>query len=101
MSPALPDRKANASKSVIENFVPLGGSHCITNALRQIFAYHGHLLSEEMIFGLASGLSFLYLNQSSAPLISGRTKVGEFEAKLAQRLQITIRCRGGKDGARA
>lgn len=101
MSPARPGRKADASKSVIENFVPLGGSHCITNALRQIFAYHGHLLSEEMIFGLASGLSFLYLNQSSAPLISGRTKVGEFEAKLAQRLQITIRCRGGKDGARA
>ena len=86
---------------LLENFVPLGGKHCSTNALRQVFAYHGHPLSEEMIFGLASGLSFLYLNGAAGPLVSGRTKVGALEATLARRLHIAIRCHTCKDSARA
>lgn len=89
------------ASGLLEQFVPLGGKHCITTALRQIFAYHGYPLSEELLFGLASGLSFLYLNSAAGPLISGRTKVGAFEAKLAERLHITIRCRTCKDSARA
>ena len=35
--------------------IPQGGKHCITNSLKQIFSYYGYLLSEEMMFGLASG----------------------------------------------
>lgn len=50
-----------------------------------------------MMFGLASGLSFLYLNQSNSPMINGRTKVFEFEKKLAERLNITIKCKSGSD----
>lgn len=84
-------------KKVIENFVPLGGKHCITNSLKQIFSYYGYPLSEEMIFGIASGLSFLYINQSHSPMVSGRTKVFEFEKKLAKRLNITIQCKRSKD----
>ena len=53
-----------------------------------------------MIFGIASGLSFLYLNQSISPMINGRTKVFEFEEKLAKRLHITIKCKSGKDYTR-
>lgn len=66
-------------KSVVENFVPQGGKHCITNSLKQIFTYYGYPMSEELLFGLASGLSFLYLNQAASPMINGRTKVFEFE----------------------
>ena len=84
-------------KKVIENFIPLGGKHCITNSLKQIFLYYGYPLSEEMIFGIASGLSFLYINQSHSPMVSGRTKVFEFEKKLAKRLNITIQCKRSKD----
>lgn len=83
-------------KKVVEDFVPQGGKHCITNALKQIFTYYGYPISEEMLFGLASGLSFLYLNQSNSPMVSGRIKVFEFEKKLAQRLNITIKCKSGK-----
>ncbi len=61
----------------------------------------GYALSEELLFGLASGLSFVYLNSAAGPLISGRKKVGAFEATLAQRLHITIRCRTCKNSARA
>ena len=84
-------------KKIIEHFTPQGGSHCITNSLKQIFSYYGHPLSEAMLFGLASGLSFLYLNQSASPMINGRTKVFEFEKKLADRLNIKICCRSGKN----
>lgn len=87
-------------KTVIEDFTPQGGKHCITNALKQIFTYYGHPVSEEMLFGLASGLSFLYLNQSASPMVSGRTKVFEFEKKLAGRLGITIKCKSSKQYSR-
>lgn len=66
-------------KNTVENFVPQGGKHCITNSLKQIFTYYGYPMSEELMFGLASGLSFLYLNQAASPMINGRTKVFEFE----------------------
>lgn len=84
-------------KKIISDFRPQGGKHCITSSLKQIFHYYGYPLSEEMIFGLGAGLSFLYLNQSSSPMICGRTKVFEFEKKLAQRLSMTIQCHAGKD----
>ena len=84
-------------KKIIEKFVPQGGRHCITNSLKQIFSYYGYPISEEMMFGLASGLSFLYLNQSNAPMVNGRIKIFVFEKKLAERLNIVIRCRSGKN----
>ncbi|MGJ0895711.1 BtrH N-terminal domain-containing protein [Thomasclavelia ramosa] len=83
-------------QKIIENFTTQGGKHCITNSLKQIFSYYGYSLSEEMMFGLASGLSFIYINQSNYPMINGRIKVFEFEKKLAERLNIKIRCRAGK-----
>lgn len=82
---------------IVKDFIPQGGKHCITNSLKQIFSYYGYPLSEEMMFGLASGLSFLYLNQSSSPMVNGRTKVFEFEKKLAVRLNISIQCKSGSD----
>ncbi|KMZ55789.1 BtrH N-terminal domain-containing protein [Dorea sp. D27] len=83
-------------EQIVKNFKPQGGKHCITNSLKQIFAYYGFPMSEEMMFGLASGLSFLYINQSASPMINGRTKVFEFEKKLAGRLNVKIGCRSGK-----
>lgn len=84
-------------KHIIENFIPLGGKHCITNALKQIFNYNEHYVSEEMIFGIASGLAFTYINLASSPIVSGRTKPFEFENKLAERLGIIIRCKQPKN----
>lgn len=84
-------------KKIVDDFIPQGGKHCITNSLKQIFSYSGYPLSEEMMFGLASGLSFLYLNQSSSPMVNGRTKVFEFEEKLAKRLNISIQCKSNSN----
>jgi hypothetical protein len=84
-------------KHIVEGFTPSGGNHCVTNSLKQIFGYHGHPISEQMLFGIASGLSFVYVNLANAPMISGRTKVFEFEQKLAQRLNVKINCKQCKE----
>lgn len=80
----------------IKKFTPLGGKHCITNALKQVFSYYGYPMTEEMIFGIASGLVFTYINLAYSPMISGRTKPFDFEEKLAERLNIRIKCKKPK-----
>ncbi|MGG5368743.1 BtrH N-terminal domain-containing protein [Enterococcus sp. AZ196] len=82
---------------IIEDFTPSGGKHCITNALKQVFDYYDHPLSEAMLFGLGSGLAFTYINLANSPMISGRTKPIEFEEKLAERLTIKAKCRKPKN----
>lgn len=84
-------------KKIIKDFVPSGGSHCITAALKQIFTYYGYPLSEEMMFGLGEGLDFTYINLSHSPMVSGRSKIIEFEKTFAQRLGIEIKIKSGKD----
>jgi len=79
-------------RHVIEGFCASGGHHCITNAIKQVFHFKGHRLSEEMIFGLAAGLHFFYFEFKNTPypLIGGRCKIGDFEETLASNLGIII-----------
>lgn len=80
-------------KKIINGFKPSGGKHCITTALKQVFEYYNYTLTEEMIFGIGSGLSFVYVNLENSPMVSGRTKPFEFEKKLGERLDIEIKCK--------
>lgn len=64
-------------KKIIEEFETSGGKHCITHALKQVFTYYGHPLSEAMLFGIGEGLDFTYINLAHAPMVSGRCKVLE------------------------
>lgn len=84
-------------KVIIEDFKPSGGKHCITNALKQLFAYYQHPLSEAMLFGIGSGLAFTYINLAASPMVSGRSKPIEFEQILAERLKINSKCRQPKN----
>lgn len=84
-------------KKIIEEFTPCGGKHCITNALKQVFEFNGFPLSEEMILGIGEGLDFTYINLVNAPMISGRSKVMEFESVLAERLELKIQCKSSKN----
>lgn len=79
-------------KKVIQNFKPLHGHHCVTNSLKQIFSFNQIEISEEMLFGLASGLNFIYFEskQSPVPVIGGRIKIGDFEENLAESIGIKI-----------
>lgn len=80
-------------KKIIDEFKTIGGKHCITTALKSVLNYYNYPLSEEMIFGIGSGLSFVYINLEKSPMISGRTKVIEFEKKLGERLKIEMKCK--------
>lgn len=82
--------------TIIENFQPSGGKHCITNSLKQIFNYYKYPISEEMLFGIGSGLGFAYLNLVNSPVITGRTKILDFERKIAERLNIKIKLKSTK-----
>ncbi len=80
-------------RKIINDFKTSGGKHCITTALKQVFEYYNCPLTEEMIFGIGSGLSFVYINLTKSPMISGRIKPFEFEKRLAERLNIEIKCK--------
>ena len=58
-----------------------------------MFGYYNYPITEEMIFGIGSGLSFCYINLEKSPMVSGRTKPFEFEKKLGERLNIEIKCK--------
>lgn len=77
-------------KHVIKNFTPLDGKHCITTSILQIMRYNNIDISEEMIFGLGSGLNWFYMESvvSSTPMISARTKPILFEEQLSKVLNI-------------
>ena len=61
-------------KLVLKNFTNFGGKHCQTTALRTILDYDGLHLSEEMLFGLGGGISFIYwyMKQMPYPMVGGR-----------------------------
>lgn len=79
-------------KKIIKDFNPLAGKHCNSSSIQQIFHYYGCRLSEEMIFGLASGLHFVYFEFkfSPTPFIGGRIRLSEFEDNLTESLGVTI-----------
>lgn len=80
-------------RKIIKDFKTSGGKHCITTALKQVFEYYTYPLTEEMIFGIGSGLSFVYINLAKSPMVSGRIKPFEFEKKLSEKLNIEIKCK--------
>lgn len=80
-------------KKIVNQFKTIGGKHCITTALKQVFDYYDYSITEEMILGIGSGLSFCYINLRKSPMISGRIKPFEFEKKLGERLNIEIKCK--------
>lgn len=82
---------------VIDNFKTTGGHHCITNSLKQIFTYYDCPLSEEMIFGIGSGLGFVYVNLANSPMISCRIKPFEFEKNIEEAIGVEIKVKSSKN----
>ncbi len=75
----------------IEGFIHRPGIHCESSALRDVFEYRGHRFSEDMIFGLSSGLGFVYwsMKRATPPVfVGGRSK--ELVGPLCQTLGIKI-----------
>jgi hypothetical protein len=61
---------------VVPGYVHTPGNHCGSTALRNLLAFHGIEISEEMAFGLGAGASFYYLaidGTSPSRWFNGRT----------------------------
>ncbi|TCZ77171.1 DUF4872 domain-containing protein [Paenibacillus albiflavus] len=55
------------------------GSNCCTNSIRTILKYYDYDVSEDLVFGLGSGLGFIYQNYlDEGYFISGRNESLEF-----------------------
>ena len=60
----------------VSGFVHTPGNHCGSTALRNLLAFHGVEISEEMAFGLGAGAGFYYLaldDTSPSRWFNGRT----------------------------
>ncbi|UCE16124.1 MAG: BtrH N-terminal domain-containing protein [Candidatus Bathyarchaeota archaeon] len=60
----------------VEGFVHRPGVHCESSALRDIFEFYRFTFSESMIFGLGSGLGFIYWSSKRMPypFVGGRAR---------------------------
>ncbi|MFX0086672.1 MAG: BtrH N-terminal domain-containing protein [Candidatus Hodarchaeota archaeon] len=69
-------KNKNVINGILDGFIHKPGVHCITSALRDVFEFHGFNLSEEMLFGLGSGLSLGYINMRGTPdpILGGRSR---------------------------
>ncbi|MEW2555330.1 BtrH N-terminal domain-containing protein [Streptomyces zhihengii] len=69
-----------------------GLAHCETTALNVLLRHEGLELSEPMLFGLGSGLSFVYWDARNMdfPFLGGRVKPFELTRNLAARLGLEL-----------
>ncbi|MEU8719401.1 BtrH N-terminal domain-containing protein [Streptomyces antimycoticus] len=69
-----------------------GTRHCETSALGVLLRHQGLDLSEPMLFGLGSGLSFIYWDSKSMgfPFLGGRVKPFELTRNLATGLGLDL-----------
>ncbi|GAB2925030.1 BtrH N-terminal domain-containing protein [Streptomyces mayteni] len=72
-----------------------GMEHCETTALGVLLRHEGLDLSEPMLFGLGSGLGFIYWDSKNLgfPILGGRVKPFALTSNLATRLGLELQVR--------
>lgn len=78
--------------AIVQDIETRGLRHCETTALGVLLRHEGLDLSEPMLFGLGSGLSFVYWDSKSMgfPFLGGRVKPFDLTRNLAARLGLTL-----------
>ncbi|GGL58268.1 BtrH N-terminal domain-containing protein [Planomonospora parontospora] len=81
--------------TIVKGVEARGMHHCETTALGVLLRHEGLDLSEPMLFGLGSGLSFVYWDGRGMafPFLGGRVKPFELTRNLAARLGLTLTVR--------
>ncbi len=72
----LPGMATGQTASTVAGFTHLPGQHCGSTALRNLLAFHGTEISEELAFGLGAGACFYYFasaDLSPTRFTNGRT----------------------------
>ncbi|MEU6161199.1 BtrH N-terminal domain-containing protein [Streptomyces sp. NPDC047130] len=82
---------------------PRGTRHCETSALGVLLRHRGTDLSEPMLFGLGSGLSFVYWDSRNMgfPFLGGRVRPFELTRNLAANLGLELDVRETSSPRRA
>jgi hypothetical protein len=77
---------------LIEKFVHYPGLHCESTAIRDLLAFSGLHLSEPMVFGLGSGLGFIYWDTKKMPFpyIGGRIKPNELIRNFSENIGFDL-----------
>lgn len=76
----------------LDGFVLLQTHHCVTGSMRQVYAFHGCNLSEDLLLGLGEGIGFMYWHaKGQPPFLGGRSapKPG-MEVVAGQRTGVTV-----------
>lgn len=78
--------------AIVEDIDVRGMQHCETTALGVLLRHEGLDLSEPMLFGLGSGLSFIYWDSKAMgfPFLGGRVKPFELTRNLAVALGLEL-----------
>ena len=78
--------------TMVEGVDVRGTQHCETTALGVLLRHEGLDLSEPMLFGLGSGLSFVYWDSKAMgfPFLGGRVKPFELTKSLASALGLQL-----------
>ncbi|TDC96454.1 DUF4872 domain-containing protein [Nonomuraea deserti] len=78
--------------TIVKDVEARGLRHCETTALGTLLRHDGLDLSEPMLFGLGSGLSFLYWDSKGMafPFLAGRVRPFDLTRNLAARLGLTL-----------
>ncbi|RMB84958.1 BtrH N-terminal domain-containing protein [Streptomyces shenzhenensis] len=78
--------------TTVKNIDARRTQHCETTALGVLLRHQGLDLSEPMLFGLGSGLSFVYWDSKNMgfPFLGGRVKPFELTRNLAARLGLEL-----------
>ncbi|EFE64997.1 conserved hypothetical protein [Streptomyces viridosporus ATCC 14672] len=78
--------------AMVEDIDVRGMQHCETTALGVLLRHEGIDLSEPMLFGLGSGLSFIYWDSKAMgfPFLGGRVKPFELTRNLAAALGLEL-----------
>lgn len=88
----------------VQGFVHTPGNHCGSTALRNLLAFHGVEISEEMAFGLGAGAGFYYLaldDASPSRWFNGRTARLEESFRELTGAALEMRTFAEEDGTAA
>lgn len=88
----------------VPGFVHVPGNHCGSTALRNLLAFHGVEISEEMAFGLGAGAGFYYLameDASPSRWFNGRTARLEESFRELTGAALEMRTFAAEDGEAA
>ena len=87
-----------ANRVMVPRYRHVPGNHCGSTALRNLLAFHGVEISEEMAFGLGAGACFYYVVlDESSPSRFTNGRAARLEENFLELTEVPLRLRTEKD----